>query len=70
MDFKHLIEQLKYRFVSQKTYKQRPIFVNNCYISTLKLLASVFGCRWRGWKWVATRKIEAKLLKLFLRIFK
>ena len=40
-------------------------FVNNCYVSMLKLLASVFGCRWRGWKLIATWKIEAKLSSCF-----
>ena len=36
----------------------------------LKLLASVFGCTWPGWKRIATRKIEAKPFKLFPRVFK
>ena len=38
----------------------------------LKLLASVFGCRWTGWKWIfiATLKIEAKFFKLFPPVFK
>ena len=62
--------QPKYIFVSRETYTQWPSFVNNCYISTLKLLASVFGCRWRGWKRIAPWKIEAKLFKLFPRVFK
>ena len=33
-----------------------PFFVNNCYIRILKLFTSIFGCRWPGWKWVATWK--------------
>ena len=47
-------------------------FVNNCYISTLKLLGSLFGCRrlWPGWKRIETWKIEAKLFKLFPNVFK
>ena len=42
----------------------------NCDVSALKLLASVFVCRWPGWKMITTRKIEAKLFKLFPRVFK
>ena len=36
----------------------------------LRLLTSVFGCGWLGWKWVATWKIKAKCFKLFPGIFK
>ena len=46
---------------NQNTYlcRRKPtnngsFFVNNCYISPRKLLASVFGCRWPGWKRIAT----------------
>ena len=38
-----VIEELKYIFVSRETYKEWPIFVNNnCYISMMELLASVW----------------------------
>ena len=42
----HLFEQPKYMLW--------PIFVTNVYIITLKLLASDSGCRWRGWKRIAS----------------
>ena len=40
-------------------------FVTNCYISMLELLANVFGCRWPGWKRIATWKIEANFSSCF-----
>ena len=64
----HLTAKI-YILVSQETYKWWPIFVNNCYVSVLRLIASVFGCRWPRWKRVATREIEAKLFNLFPRVF-
>ena len=60
------------RFTAMVTYSfhlySRSRQSTNCYISAMKLLPSVFGCRWPGWKRVTTWKIEAKLFKLLPRI--
>ena len=37
----------------------------NCYISTLILLTSVFGCRWPGWKWIAIEKLRLNFSSCF-----
>ena len=46
-----------------KTQKYGSTFVSNYSTSALIVKIGVLGCRWPGWKWIASRKHEATLLK-------
>ena len=52
------METLKYWF----------IFVNNIPTSTRKLVLLIFGCKWLGWKWIATWKTRPLFFKFLLYI--
>lgn len=44
-------------------------FVTSVYTSALKLIATVFGYRWHGWKWIATWECRAQVFKFCPCVF-
>ena len=51
-----------------KTQKYGSTFVSNYSTSALIVKISVLGCRWPGWKWIASWKNEATVFKFIASV--
>ena len=51
-----------------KTQKYGSTFISNYSTSALIVKISVLGCRWPGWKWIASWKNEATVFKFIASV--